>query len=252
MSLELLPAIDLRRGRCVRLLRGDPNAETVYFDDPVEPARRFEAAGARRLHVVDLDGAFEGGERNGAAIRAILGATALRVEIGGGLRSLDAVRRVLDLGADRAIIGTAAIEDPEFLANACREWPGRVWVGIDAREGRVAVKGWTEQTKVSARELAERCAAMGAAGIVYTDIHRDGALEGPNVEETGRIADGLGIPVIASGGVHRLADLLSLRPLERRGVVGVISGRAIYEGTLDVAAAMRVLASGTSPAEGAA
>ncbi len=244
MSLTLLPAIDLRAGRCVRLLRGDPTAETVYFQDPVEPARRFEAAGATWLHVVDLDGAFEGGERNGAAIRAIRAATAMRIEIGGGLRSRDAVARILDLGAERAIIGTAAIEAPAFLDAACREWPGRIWVGIDARQGKVAVRGWVTQTDVEARTLAERAARAGAAGIVYTDIARDGALVGPNAEETARVARGLGIPVIASGGVHRLEDLAALRPLEADGVIGVISGRALYEGTLDLDAALQYLAGG--------
>lgn len=243
MSLDFIPAIDLRRGRCVRLLRGDPNAETVYFDDPAEPARRFETAGATRLHVVDLDGAFEGGERNGAAIRAVVSSTGMRVEVGGGLRDPSGVRRVLDLGADRAIIGTAAIRDPDFLAQCCREWPGRIWVGIDARHGKVAVKGWVEQTTIDARSLAESSARIGAAGIIYTDIARDGALSGPNVEDTARVARGLGIPVIASGGVHRLADLEALVALESDGVVGVISGRAIYEGTLDVGAAVRFLAS---------
>jgi len=243
MTLELIPAIDLRRGRCVRLLRGDPNAETVYFDDPLEPARRFEAAGATRLHVVDLDGAFEGGERNGAVIRAIVTSTRMRVEVGGGLRDVEAVRRVIDLGVERAIIGTAAIRDPDFLASCCREWPGRIWVGIDARQGKVAVKGWVEQTTMDARELAESSARVGAAGIIYTDIARDGALSGPNADETSRVARGLGIPVIASGGVHRLADLESLVALEPDGVVGVISGRAIYEGTLDVGEALRFLAS---------
>ncbi|MFN7954548.1 MAG: 1-(5-phosphoribosyl)-5-[(5-phosphoribosylamino)methylideneamino]imidazole-4-carboxamide isomerase [bacterium] len=244
MSLTLIPAIDLRGGRCVRLLRGDPNAETVYFQDPVEPARRFEARGASWLHVVDLDGAFEGGERNGAAIRAIRSATTMRLEIGGGLRTRDAVARALDLGAERAIIGTAAIENPAFLDEACREWPGRIWVGIDARQGKVAVRGWVEQTSVDARALAERVARAGAAGIVYTDIARDGALSGPNAEETARVARDLGIPVIASGGVHRLEDLASLKPLEADGVIGVISGRALYEGTLDLDAAIRYLADG--------
>lgn len=246
MSLDFIPAIDLRRGRCVRLLRGDPNAETLYFEDPVEPAKQFETAGATRLHVVDLDGAFEGGERNGAAIRAVVGATSMRVEVGGGLRDMSAVRRVVDLGADRAIIGTAAIRNPDFLTECCREWPGRIWVGIDARQGKVAVKGWLEQTTIDARSLAESSARIGAAGIIYTDIARDGALSGPNADETSRVARGLGIPVIASGGVHRLADLEALAALESDGVVGVISGRAIYEGTLDVGAAVRCLASARS------
>ena len=243
MSLELIPAIDLRRGRCVRLLRGDPNAETVYFEDPVEPARRFEAAGATRLHVVDLDGAFEGSERNGTAIRSVINSTRMRAEVGGGLRDLLAVRRIIDLGAERAIIGTAAIRDPAFLAECCREWPSRIWVGIDARQGKVAVKGWLEQTTVDARSLAESAARIGAAGIIYTDIARDGALSGPNAAETSRVARGLGLPVIASGGVHRLADLEELVTLESDGVVGVISGRAIYEGTLDLGEALQFLAS---------
>lgn len=241
MSLDFIPAIDLRRGRCVRLLRGDPNAETVYFEDPTLPAKRFEDAGATRLHLVDLDGAFEGGERNGAAIRAVVASTRMRVEVGGGLRDLPAVERILDLGADRAIIGTAAIRDPDFVAECCRRWPGRIWVGIDARQGKVAVKGWVEQTTIEARSLAESAARVGVAGIIYTDIARDGALSGPNVDETSRVARGLGIPVIASGGVHRLADLQGLLALESDGVVGVISGRAIYEGTLDVGEAVRFL-----------
>jgi phosphoribosylformimino-5-aminoimidazole carboxamide ribotide isomerase len=236
----LYPAIDLKNGQCVRLLRGDMGAATVFNDDPAAQARAFEAAGCRWLHLVDLDGAFAGGAVNGAAVEAILAAVAVPAQLGGGVRDMAAIEGWLARGVARVILGTAAVREPALVREAGRAFPGRIAVGIDARAGRVAVAGWAETTDLAALDLARRVEDAGVAVLVYTDIDRDGAMEGPNVEATAALACAVSIPVIASGGVSSLDDLRRLRdcggPLD-----GVISGRALYDGRIDPAEAQRLL-----------
>jgi phosphoribosylformimino-5-aminoimidazole carboxamide ribotide isomerase len=237
----LYPAIDLKDGRCVRLLRGDMSQATVFGDDPSAQARSFEAAGCRWLHLVDLNGAVEGRPVNGAAVEAILAAVSVPVQLGGGIRDRETIEDWLGRGVARVILGTAAVRKPELVREAARAHPGRVAVGIDARAGHVAVEGWALTTDVTATELAAMFEDAGVAAIVYTDIDRDGAMQGPNVEATAELARTTRVPVIASGGVASMADLRRLKesgaPLD-----GVISGRALYEGRLDPAEAAAYLA----------
>ncbi len=230
----IIPAIDIRGGKCVRLFQGDYGKETVYGDDPASMAERWTSQGARFLHVVDLDGAREGGPRNRLAIRAILEKASVPVEVGGGIRNLASAEDYLSSGAHRVILGTAAISDPAFLREACRRWPGRVAVDVAARKGMAAAAGWTEGTEIRAVDLARRCEEDGAAAVIYTDVQRDGAQRGINLEETRQVARAVRIPVIASGGVSTLADIEALLPLEGDGVVAVIVGRALYAGTLQL------------------
>jgi phosphoribosylformimino-5-aminoimidazole carboxamide ribotide isomerase len=239
----LFPAIDLKGGRVVRLVQGDMARETVFNDDPADQARRFAALGFRWLHVVDLDGAVEGGARNAASVGAILAACRLEVQLGGGIRDMAAVERWLAAGVRRVVLGTTAVKDPGFVRQACVAFPGRIVLGIDARDGRVAVEGWAEATALSALDLARRFEDAGAAAIVYTDIGRDGALAGVNAESTAALAAALSTPVIASGGVSGLADLEALLAVAHHGIEGVISGRALYDGRLDPAAALALLES---------
>ncbi len=237
----LFPAIDLKGGKCVRLLRGEMAQATTFNDDPADQARKFAAAGCRWIHVVDLDGAFAGAPVNAGAVRAILGAVKVPVQLGGGIRDEAGIAAWLDAGIARVILGTVALRDPELVRRACRKWPGRIVVGIDARGGRVAVEGWAETSDVTATELAKKFAGAGVAAIVYTDIERDGALAGPNVEATAALARESGLPVIASGGVSSLDDLRALKARASDGIVGVISGRALYDGRIDLAAAVKLL-----------
>ncbi len=238
----LFPAIDLKGGSCVRLLKGDMQAVTVFNDDPAAQARAFASQGFAWLHVVDLDGAVEGKAVNAAAVTAILAAVTLPVQLGGGIRDRGAIDAWLDRGVRRVILGTAALRDPELVRSACRAYPGRIVVGVDARAGKVAVEGWARTSRVDAVELALRFEDAGVSAIIYTDIDRDGALAGVNVEATAALARRLKTPVIASGGVASLADLRALRRHERDGIAGVISGRALYDGRLDPAAALALLA----------
>jgi phosphoribosylformimino-5-aminoimidazole carboxamide ribotide isomerase len=238
--LILYPAIDLKDGQCVRLLRGEMDAATVFGSDPAAQARAFVAAGCRWLHLVDLNGAFAGRPVNGAAVEAILAAVEVPVQLGGGIRDRATLEDWLGRGVARAILGTAAVRDPDFVRAAARAHPGRVAVGIDARGGRVAVEGWAQTTELSAAELARRFEDAGVAAIVYTDIERDGAMAGPNVAATAALARAAAIPVIASGGVSSLADLAALKACGA-ALDGVISGRALYEGKLDLGAALRLL-----------
>ena len=238
----LYPAIDLKDGACVRLLRGDMAQATVYADDPAAQARAFAAAGCQWLHVVDLDGAFAGRPVNRAAIEAIVAAVDVPVQLGGGVRELATLEAWLAAGISRVVLGTAAVRDPAFVEAACAAHPGRVAVGIDARDGRAAVDGWAETSDIPALDLARRAAQAGAAAIVHTDIARDGALEGPNLAATRAIAQAVDIPVIASGGVAGLGDLAALKALEGDGVAGVIVGRAFYDGRIEPAAAIDLLA----------
>jgi len=238
----LYPAIDLKGGKCVRLLRGDMQAATVFNDDPAAQARAFAAQGFAWLHVVDLDGAFAGAAVNAAAVQAILAATALPVQLGGGIRDLGAIEAWLSRGVRRVILGTVALTDPALVKAACKAHPGRVVVGIDARGGKVAVEGWAKVSTMDAAELALRFEDAGVSAIVYTDIDRDGALAGVNVEATAALARRLKTPVIASGGVASLEDLRALRRHESDGIAGVICGRALYDGRIDPAAALALLA----------
>ena len=237
----LFPAIDLKDGACVRLLRGDMDAATVFNDDPADQARAFVDAGAAWLHIVDLNGAFDGQSVNGDAVRRILDVTraaGVRVQLGGGIRTPEHVAGWLADGVDRVILGTAAVKDPALVTGSCETHPGRVAVGIDARGGRVAVEGWAETSDLAADDLARRFEDAGVAALIYTDIDRDGAMQGPNVEATVALARAVAIPVIASGGVSSLADIEAFLPHEADGVTGVISGRAIYDGRIDLAAAL--------------
>jgi phosphoribosylformimino-5-aminoimidazole carboxamide ribotide isomerase len=237
----LYPAIDLKGGACVRLLRGDMDAATVFNDDPGAQAAAFTAAGCDWLHVVDLDGAFAGASVNGAAVEAILSAVDVPVQLGGGVRDRAAIETWLERGVARVILGTAAARDPDLVRAAAKAHPGRIAVGIDARDGMVAVEGWAETTDLPAVDLARRFEDAGVAALVYTDIDRDGAMQGPNVAATAALARAVSIPVIASGGVSSLDDLRALRdcgaPLD-----GVISGRALYDGRIDLSEAVRTLA----------
>jgi phosphoribosylformimino-5-aminoimidazole carboxamide ribotide isomerase len=236
----LYPAIDLKDGQCVRLLRGDMQAATVFGDDPAAQARAFEAAGCRWLHLVDLDGAFAGAPRNASAVEAVLSAVGVPVQLGGGIRDRATLESWLARGVARVILGTAALRDPALVRECARAHPGRIAVGIDARAGRVAVAGWAETSEIGALELARRFEDAGVAALIYTDIDRDGALQGPNVAATAQLARAVAVPVIASGGVGSLEDLRALKaggaPLE-----GVICGRALYEGRVDLGAAVALL-----------
>ncbi|MEQ8586561.1 MAG: 1-(5-phosphoribosyl)-5-[(5-phosphoribosylamino)methylideneamino]imidazole-4-carboxamide isomerase [Thalassobaculaceae bacterium] len=237
----LYPAIDLKGGECVRLLRGEMDAATVYNPDPASQARAFRDAGCGWIHVVDLDGAFAGEAVNGAAVRSILSAVDVPVQLGGGIRSRAHIDAWLEAGVSRVILGTVALRDPELVIAACRDHPGRVAVGIDARGGKVAVQGWAETSEITATDLALKFEDAGVAAIIFTDIDRDGALQGPNLEATGALARALSTPVIASGGVSSLDDLKAISDLERDGVAGAIVGRALYDGRVDVAGAIRAL-----------
>jgi phosphoribosylformimino-5-aminoimidazole carboxamide ribotide isomerase len=242
MSFELIPAIDLKGGHCVRLKQGRMEDATDYGDDPVAMARRWQAQGAKRLHVVDLDGAFAGKPENRAVVQGICAALDIPVQLGGGLRDLDAIAQTLELGVQRVILGSAAVSNPKLVTEACARFPGQICVGIDAKGGMVAVHGWDDVTDVAAVDLARRFEDAGVAAIVYTDIARDGMLSGPNIEETLKLARSVSIPVIASGGVARLDDVLRLAAHLNDGICGAITGRAIYEGTLDFAGAVEELA----------
>ena len=230
----IIPAIDLKEGKCVRLQQGLMDKATVYSDDPATTAKHWESQGAELLHVVDLDGAFAGVPKNLDAIKAIRKAVTMSIEVGGGIRDMATIRTLVSIGINRIILGTAAIEDPAFVQEACREFPGRVIVGIDAKDGLVAIKGWAEMTKVKAVDLAKQMQDHGVIAIIYTDIKRDGMMTGPNIEATKALAEALHIPVIASGGVHTMKDIENLLTVRHAGVSGVITGKAIYSGSLDL------------------
>jgi phosphoribosylformimino-5-aminoimidazole carboxamide ribotide isomerase len=230
----IIPAIDLKEGKCVRLEQGLMEKATVYSEDPATTAKHWEAQGAELLHVVDLDGAFAGSPRNLDAIIAIRGAIKIPIEVGGGIRDMSTVRKLVSIGIDRIILGTAAIKDPTFVQAACSAFPGKIIVGIDAKDGLVAIKGWAEVTTVKAVDLAKQMQDHGVIAIIYTDIKRDGMLSGPNIEATQALAEALRIPVIASGGVHTMRDIENLLAVRHAGISGVITGKAIYSGSLDL------------------
>jgi phosphoribosylformimino-5-aminoimidazole carboxamide ribotide isomerase len=237
----LYPAIDLKNGQCVRLRQGDMAQATVFNNDPAAQAASFEADGFSWLHVVDLDGAFAGKPMNGAAVDAILAHVGFPVQLGGGIRDMATVEGWLSKGVARVIIGTAAVRDPEFVKRAARAFPGKVAVGIDARDGMVAVEGWAETSSLSALDLGRRFEDAGVAAIIYTDIARDGMLQGLDMVGTRGLAEALSIPVIASGGLASLDDVKTLMLPENRVIAGAITGRALYDGRLDAAAALAVI-----------
>ena len=240
----LFPAIDLKAGQCVRLVRGDMNRVTVFNTDPAAQAREFAAQGFQWLHVVDLDGAVAGRPVNSEAVSAILATGAIKVQLGGGIRDLARVEHWIKQGVARVVLGTAAVKDPNFVREACQRYPGQVCVAIDARDGRVAVEGWAETAQVRALELALKFEDAGAAAIVFTDVNRDGAMTGLNIEATVDLAFALTTPVIASGGVSSLADLRGLKRHESAGIAGVICGRALYDGRIDAGAALALMREG--------
>lgn len=235
----LYPAIDLKDGKCVRLLRGDMGKATVFGDDPAAQAAKFEAAGCEWVHLVDLNGAFAGEPVNAAAVEAILARIKVPAQLGGGIRDMATIETWLTKGLSRVILGTVAVENPALVREAAKAFPGKVAVGIDARKGFVATKGWAKETTVQATDLARSFEDAGVAAIIYTDIDRDGAMQGPNIEATEALARAVQIPVIASGGVSRMEDLTAL---QATGVIaGAISGRALYDGVIDLAQALQVL-----------
>jgi phosphoribosylformimino-5-aminoimidazole carboxamide ribotide isomerase len=241
----VFPAIDLKGGACVRLVRGEMASATVFNDDPAAQARAFAEAGFKWLHIVDLDGAFAGRAINSDAVRAIRGAIDLDMQLGGGIRDRAAIDYWLGLGISRVVLGTVALRDPELVRTAARDHPGRIVVGIDARDGRVAVEGWAETSDMAAVDLARRFADAGVAAIVYTDIARDGALIGVDAGATASFARQAGVPVVASGGVASLADVEALAVHRGDGIAGVIIGRALYDGRVDPQAALRIAAGAT-------
>jgi len=240
-TFELIPAIDLKGGHCVRLKQGRMDDATVYGENPAAMAEHWQSLGAKRLHVVDLDGAFAGKPANREAIRGICDVLNVPVQLGGGLRDLSMIEGMLNLGVNRVIIGSAAVSNPSLVEDACKAFPGQVCVGIDAKAGMVAVHGWDDVTDVKAVDLARKFEDAGVSAIIYTDISRDGMLTGPNVEETVNLARAISIPVIVSGGIARMEDVTACATHVGDGICGAITGRAIYENTIDFAVAMKVL-----------
>ena len=239
--MEIIPAIDLLGGACVRLHQGDYNQVTRFSDDPVAQALSWQEQGASRLHLVDLDGAKSGDPVNDASVRAITEALSIPVQLGGGVRSVERAESLIDYGLDRVILGTAAIENPELVKELAGRHPGKVVVGIDARDGKVATRGWIEESNVEATTLARELSSAGIAAIISTDIATDGTLAGPNLKALREMADASSVPVIASGGVGCMADLLALLALEPHGVNGVITGRALYDGRIDLKEAIQAI-----------
>ncbi|KAF0220551.1 MAG: phosphoribosylformimino-5-aminoimidazole carboxamide ribotide [Geobacteraceae bacterium] len=237
-KMIVIPAIDLKDGKCVRLEQGLMERDTVFCDNPAEQALEWERQGAELLHIVDLDGAFAGVPRNRSSIEAIVGAVRIPTQLGGGIRDIVTIRAYLDLGLSRVILGTAAQRNPSLVEEACRLFPDRIVVGIDAKNGMVAVQGWAEVTDVRAVDLAKKFEDFGVAAVIYTDISRDGMMQGPNIEATMALAEAVRIPVIASGGVSSLKDIENLMTIEASGVIGVITGKAVYTGAIRLAEAV--------------
>jgi len=240
----VIPAIDLKGGNCVRLEQGEMHRDTVFSDNPAEQALTWQQAGAELLHLVDLDGAFAGKPQNKAAIEAILKAITIPAQLGGGIRDIATIEAYLSLGLSRVIIGTAAQRNPALVVEVCQKFPGRIVVGIDAKNGMVAVQGWAELTDISAVDLAKKFEDCGVSAIIYTDISRDGMMGGPNLEATKSLAEAISIPVIASGGVSSLKDIKNLMAIETSGVTGAITGKAIYTGAINLAEAIALTKQG--------
>ncbi|MFQ5559262.1 MAG: 1-(5-phosphoribosyl)-5-[(5-phosphoribosylamino)methylideneamino]imidazole-4-carboxamide isomerase [Nitrospinota bacterium] len=239
--MKIIPAVDIKNGKCVRLFQGRADNETVYSDDPVEEAVRWANEGASLLHLVDLDGAFEGGLKNFSLISEIVKKISVPVEVGGGIRTMESIESYIEAGVSFVILGTVAHTNPEFVSEACKKCPGKIIVGIDAMGGRVAVRGWEDVTGELAVDLARRFEGEGVASIIYTDIERDGTLKGPNLDAVKELAEGLEIPVIASGGVSGLKDIVDLSGLSEYGVSGVIVGKALYDGALSLPEALEAV-----------
>jgi phosphoribosylformimino-5-aminoimidazole carboxamide ribotide isomerase len=242
--MDVIPAIDILDGRCVRLYQGDYQKSEVFGEDPVEVAQRWYDQGAKYLHVVDLDGAKEGKPKNLKVIEVIARSIPMRVQMGGGLRDRESIVSVLNTGVSRVILGTAAVESSQLVADICAEFPEQIMIGIDARNGKVATRGWLTNSDVTAVDLARRMTSVGIAGIIYTDIHRDGTMQGPNIEALRQLAENVDVPVIASGGVSSITDLLNLVSLESVGVKGAIVGKAIYTGDIQLKEAIRAVGNG--------
>jgi phosphoribosylformimino-5-aminoimidazole carboxamide ribotide isomerase len=238
----IIPAIDLKDGKCVRLLQGKKEEVTVYSDDPAATAKHWVSIGAELLHVVDLDGAFTGEQKNFEKIKAIREAIDIPIEIGGGIRDIERIEELIRLGVDRVIIGTSAAKDPDMVRRACDKFSGRVLVGIDAKDGRVAVRGWVEVTELDAIEFAKKMQEVGTAGIIYTDISRDGMLSGPNMNAMADMVSAVHVPVIASGGVSKIDDIKNL--MQIKNLWGVITGKALYAGTLNLLEAIEITKKG--------
>jgi phosphoribosylformimino-5-aminoimidazole carboxamide ribotide isomerase len=237
----IIPAVDIKEGRCVRLLQGRRDSETVFSDDPSAMAARWEAEGAQLLHVVDLDGAFEQGPQNVESIERIVNKVHIPIELGGGIRTMETISMYLDLGVTRVIVGTEAIRNPGLVREACRIYPGKIMVGIDARDGMVAVDGWTKTSEREAIAVAKGFEGWGLAAIVFTDIQKDGMEGGPSIEQAKALAEAVTTPIIASGGVSDIDDIKALLPLEEVGVEGVIIGRALYSGSINLKRALEVV-----------
>jgi phosphoribosylformimino-5-aminoimidazole carboxamide ribotide isomerase len=240
----VIPAIDLKEGKCVRLEQGLMDKDTVFNDNPAAQARAWQDQGAEMLHIVDLDGAFAGEPKNRAAIEAIVGAIAIPSQLGGGIRDIGTIEAYLSMGLSRVIIGTAAQRNPELVREAWARFPGRIVVGIDAKNGMVAVQGWAEVTDITAVDLARKFEGFGVSAIIYTDISRDGMLQGPNLEATRALAEAVSTPIIASGGVSSLQDIRNLMAIESSGISGVITGKAVYTGAIRLAEAVALTKTG--------
>ena len=236
----IIPAVDIKQGKCVRLLQGRMEDTTLYSDDPLEMALRWQNAGAELIHVIDLDGAFSKQAMNLKSVKNILAGISVPIQLGGGIRDLKIIEMYIDIGVSKLIIGSEALYNPSFVKDACKKFPGRIVVGIDARNGKVAVEGWTQTSETKAIDLAKEFESCGVAAINFTDIHRDGMQTGPNIRETAALADAVSTPIIASGGVNTIQDIINLKQIESKGVKGVITGKALYEGTLDLQEAIRI------------
>ncbi|NIP99442.1 MAG: 1-(5-phosphoribosyl)-5-[(5-phosphoribosylamino)methylideneamino]imidazole-4-carboxamide isomerase [Nitrospinaceae bacterium] len=231
--MKIIPAVDIKEGRCVRLTQGKEDQETVYSDNPLAMAQHWDEQGARLIHVVDLDGAFRGQPKNASLIKDIIYSSTVDIQVGGGIRSMDAITSYVAAGAYRVVLGTIAHQDPTFVKEACQKFPGKIMIGIDAREGKVAVKGWTEVSNQKASDLAKAMEPLGVAGFIFTDISRDGMLEGPNLDSIRRFAQSTSLPVVASGGVSNIEDVSNLLNLQSEGIEGMIIGKALYDKRLD-------------------
>ena len=239
--MRIIPAVDIKEGRCVRLIQGKADQETVYSNDPLSMANHWDEEGAQTIHVVDLDGAFQGSPINSEIVKKIIYSSSVDIQVGGGIRTLEAIEKYVKAGAYRVILGTIAQKEPEFVEEACRRFPNKIIIGIDAQNGLVAVKGWVEVSEQKATDLAQKMKSFGIAGFIFTDISRDGMLQGPNLESIKEFAECAQLPVIASGGVSRLEDIKNLAKLESYGVEGVIIGKALYDKTISFKEAREAL-----------
>lgn len=237
--MKIIPAVDIKGGRCVRLTQGKEDQETIYSDDPKAMAEHWDEQGAQLIHVVDLDGAFQGLPKNVDLIKDIIYSSTVDIQVGGGIRSLEAIAAYVNAGVYRVILGTIAHENPAFVEEACKQFPGKIIIGIDAQDGKVAIKGWTEVSEQTAADLAKSMEPMGVAGFIFTDISRDGMLQGPNLDSIRQFAQATSLPIIASGGISGIQDVVSLLSLKSEGVEGMITGKALYDKRLDFKEALK-------------